>query len=380
LENNYRIRFVRVVFATLIFFIAYPINAKEFFDKALWIVRDHITSKRLIDEVIQFAENNNYNVLFVQIRGRGDAYYSSKLVPRTHLLKSNEFDPLQYILKKVKNKNIKIHAWMNVYYLWSSSQKPFQNDHLLLNHPEWLDNNTPDFIDVENILKLTKKNKKANGEGFYLAPTHPEVDAHLQNVVTELLQNYQLDGIHFDYIRYHMFGWGMNPIGLKSFLNHSSTMPGLPSLSLQNKPKFSDFKKSAISKFLEKSSIRIRAYQPNCMISAAVKPNLKSAHKNFGQEWDLWLDKGYIDRAVPMNYTRDNKLFKDNISSIKKGLDSKLIENVIMGIGIYNQNYKSAGQKIIEAKKNKFGGVSIFSYTVFKTDPEYSKKLNKYID
>tara|TARA_B100000989_G_scaffold211936_1_gene160932 strand:+ start:160 stop:1302 length:1143 start_codon:yes stop_codon:yes gene_type:complete len=380
LENNYRIRFVRVVFATLIFFIAYPINAKEFFDKALWIVRDHITSKRLIDEVIQFAENNNYNVLFVQIRGRGDAYYSSKLVPRTHLLKSNEFDPLQYILKKVKNKNIKIHAWMNVYYLWSSSQKPFQNDHLLLNHPEWLDNNTPDFIDVENILKLTKRNKKANGEGFYLAPTHPEVDAHLQNVVTELLQNYQLDGIHFDYIRYHMFGWGMNPIGLKSFLNHSSTMPGLPSLSLQNKPKFSDFKKSAISKFLEKSSIRIRAYQPNCMISAAVKPNLKSAHKNFGQEWDLWLDKGYIDRAVPMNYTRDNKLFKENILSIKKGLDSKLIENVIMGIGIYNQNYKSAGQKIIEAKKNKFGGVSIFSYTVFKTDPEYSKKLNKYID
>ena len=42
---------------------------------------------------------------------------------------------------------------MNVYYLWSSSQKPFQSDHLLLNHPEWLDNKTPDFIDVEEVLK-----------------------------------------------------------------------------------------------------------------------------------------------------------------------------------------------------------------------------------
>jgi hypothetical protein len=51
-----------------------------------------------------------------------------------------------------------------------------------------------------------------------------------------------------------------------------------------------------------------------------------------------------------------------------------------MGIGVYNQSYKSAGQKIIEAQKNKFGGVSIFSYTVFKTDPNYSKKLNKYMD
>ena len=191
MAKNHRIGLTRVVFATLIFLVSNTINAKNLFNKALWVVRDHITSKRSIDEIIQFAESNNYNVLFVQIRGRGDAYYSSKLVPRTHLLKTNQFDPLQYILKKVKNKDIKIHAWMNVYYLWSSSQKPFQSDHLLLNHPEWLDNNTPDFINVEKILKLTEKNKKVNGEGFYLAPTHPEVDAHLQNVcsyriVTEL--------------------------------------------------------------------------------------------------------------------------------------------------------------------------------------------------
>ena len=210
--------------------------------------------------------------------------------------------------------------------------------------------------------------------------THPEVDAHLQNVVTELLQNYKLDGIHFDYIRYHASGWGMNPIGLKYFLNHSASMPGIPSLNLQNKPKFSDYKKSAISKFLKKSSMRIKAYQPNCIISAAVKPNLESAHKNFGQEWDLWLDKGYIDWAVPMNYTKENKLFRDNILSIKNRIASDMIPKIIMGIGVYNQNFKSAGQKIIETKKSNFGGVSIFSYTVFKTNPIYSKRLNKYMN
>ena len=81
-----------------------------------------------------------------------------------------------------------------------------------------------------------------------------------------------------------------------------------------------------------------------------------------------------------MNYTRENKIFKENILSMKQGLNFKLIENIIMGIGVYNQNYKSAGQKVIETQKNNFGGVSIFSYTVFKNDPVYSKKLNKYID
>ena len=378
--KNCRLKLIWIFYLILIFLISSPVSAEAFFNKALWIVRDHITTKASIDDIISFSEENNYNVLFVQVRGRGDAYYTSKLVPRTHLLKDIAFDPLQYILKKVKNKDIKIHAWMNVYYLWSSHQKPSQNDHLLLNHPEWLDNKTPDFMDVSSMLNLMVKNKKINGEGFYLAPTHPEVDAHLQNVVTELLQNYQLDGIHFDYIRYHAFGWGMNPVGLKRFLSHSSSMPGLPSLNLKNKPQYSEFKKSAISEFLRKSSMRIKAYQPNCTISAAVKPNLESAHKNFGQEWDFWLDKGYIDWAIPMNYTRENKLFRENIFSMKKVLDSEMISNVIMGIGIYNQNYKSAGQKIIETKKSNFGGVSIFSYTVFKTDPSYSKRLNKYLD
>ena len=113
MENNNLIKFIRVAIATLIFFIAYPINAKEFFNKSLWIVRDHITSKRSIDEVIQFAEANKYNVLFVQVRGRGDAYYSSKLVPRTHLLKKDGFDPLQYILKKVKNNFLHSHNILN---------------------------------------------------------------------------------------------------------------------------------------------------------------------------------------------------------------------------------------------------------------------------
>ena len=374
------VKILRATYVALIFFISHYLNADDLENRALWIVRDHIITKSSIDEILNFAEINNYNSLFVQIRGRGDAYYSSKLVPRTHLLQKTSFDPLDYILKQSKGKNIKIHAWLNVYYLWSSPDNPIQNDHLLLNHPEWLDTKSPDMMNVSEMLDLMKKNKSANGEGFYLAPTHPEVDAHLQNIITELLQNYQLDGIHFDYIRFHASGWGMNPVGLKIFLNYSSGMPGIPSIPLQDKPSFSNFKKNAITRFLKKASMRIRAYQPNCIISAAVKPNMELAHKTFFQEWDVWLDKGYIDWAVPMNYTRNNKIFNNNILSILNTLKPEFVDNVIMGIGIYNQNYDLAGMKIQETKKYKFGGVSIFSYTVFKNDFKYAKNLKKYIN
>ena len=370
----------RATFVALLFFINNILIASVFNVRALWVVRDHVTSKESIDRVLMFAEQNNYNHLFVQIRGRGDAYYNSRLVPRSHLLKDTDFDPLQYFLKKAKGTSIKIHAWLNVYYLWSYYEKPTQDNHILLNHPEWLDTKVPDQMDVGEVLKSMKKDRKINGEGFYLAPTHPEVDAHLQNVITELLQNYNLDGIHFDYIRYHALGWGMNPTGLKFFLNYSIGMPGLPALEVKQKPSFDDYKRSAITKFLNKASMRIKAYQPECVISAAVKPNLFNARNTFGQEWDVWLKRGYIDWAVPMNYSNENRTFENNLKIIKDNIPSKYLNRIIMGIGAYNQNPRFAGQKIYRAGKYDFGGISIFSYTVFKEQPNYAKQIIKYLN
>ena len=372
--------FGRATIVALLFLSSTILYSESFDVRALWVVRDHIITKEKIDSILEFAEANNYNHLFVQIRGRADAYYSSRLVPRSHLLSTTDFDPLGYILKKAHKTDIKIHAWFNVYYLWSSPQIPSQSDHLLLSHPTWVDTKSPDPVDIANTLEKMRINRQSNGEGFYLAPTHPEVDAHLQNVITELLQNYRLDGIHFDYIRYHDLDWGMNPIGLKYFLNFNKSMPGLPSLELIEKPSFSEYKRQAITQFISKASTRIKAYQPNCIISAAVKPNLLQARNIFGQEWDVWLAGGYIDWAVPMNYSKDLNRFDKNIKIMKENLPEKYMDRIIMGIATYNQSAKKAGKKIYHTGTNDFGGISIFSYTIFKEEPAYANKLIKYLE
>ncbi len=369
----------RATFIALLFFIVPRVNGEIFDVRALWVVRDHIITKEKIDEVLSFAGSNNYNHLFVQVRGRGDAYYTSKIVPRSHLLSNTNFDPLAYILKEASKYNLKIHVWINIYYLWSSPKVPSQTDHILFSHPEWLDTKTPENINIGETLNKMKMRKDWNGEGFFLAPTHPEVEAHLQNVITELLQNYKLDGIHYDYIRYHDLEWGLNPVGLKYFLNYNNTIPGLPSLEVKEKPTFSDFRRSAITNFVKKASLRIKAYQPDCIISAAVKPNLINAQNTFGQEWDEWLKKDYIDWAVPMNYSKDLAPFNKNINLMNDILGDKYFDRIIMGIATYNQNVKAAGKKIYHTSRNDFAGISIFSYTVFKDEPSYSRKLNKYL-
>ena len=66
--------FRRATLVALLFLSMGVVKSEVFDVRALWVVRDHIISEDKIDAVLRFAKENNYNHLFVQIRGRGDAY------------------------------------------------------------------------------------------------------------------------------------------------------------------------------------------------------------------------------------------------------------------------------------------------------------------
>ena len=64
--------------------------------RALWVVRTTLTSPEKIGQLVSAAADNGFNTLIVQIRGRGDAYYNSRVEPRAIDLKDQppSFDPL----------------------------------------------------------------------------------------------------------------------------------------------------------------------------------------------------------------------------------------------------------------------------------------------
>ena len=74
--------------------------------RAIWVLRSSLVNKDEIDKVLEFAKNNNFNHIFLQVRGRGDAFYNSSFVPKSNLIKPNNFDPLSYALDKSKKLNI----------------------------------------------------------------------------------------------------------------------------------------------------------------------------------------------------------------------------------------------------------------------------------
>ena len=351
------------------------------YDRYLWVIRDVLKSKKSIDDMVNFAIEKNINHLFVQVRGRGDSFYESQFTSRSQILSEGEFDPLAYLLDTANGKGINIHAWVNVYILWSSKSLPNDERHILHMQQQWLDTTEEWPVDVGKKLDMVAVNN--NNEGLFLSPNHPDVNGYLIKVFRELITNYDIDGLHLDYIRYQEAEYGRNPYAIARFKSESGNDPGPWFLEMErstiasprliaNMKRWNNFKRKAVTSLVKDTRALVNEVRPDCIISAAVKPNLYIARERYFQEWNVWLAAGYLDWVVPMNYSSKKREFARNIDVIDDNFPKKYREKIIMGIALHNQTPSEASDKIKFSRLRQFPRVSIFSYNIMIKDNRYS--------
>ena len=352
---------------------ALPNQRGEFESRYLWVVRNSITTKADIENMIEFATLNRFNNLLVQVRGRGDAYYKSNLVPKSNLIKDINFDPLAYLIPLANENGIRVHAWVNTYLLWSSRVMPVQKNHVLKSNPDWIDQNINKKINIS--IEMKKFNGGKNGiEGFYLAPNHPEVNPYLISIFKDLIENYDLDGLHLDYVRFHDSDYGQNSFALSSFQKEIG-VSDLKTFNSTQSSQWNDYRRKSVTDLVRETKNLIQSVKPNISLTAAVKPNLYQARERFFQEWDVWLAAGYLDKAIVMNYAKDLKTFAANIDIMYDNLPSKYRKRIVMGIATYNQSPKNVIDKIKYSRVTRFNSISFFSYTVMYKEPSYFKSI-----
>ena len=351
------------------------------YDRYLWVIRDVLKSKKSIDDMVNFAIEKNINHLFVQVRGRGDSFYESQFTTRSQILSESEFDPLAYLLDTANGKGINIHAWVNVYFLWSSKSLPKDERHILHMQQQWLDTTEEWPVDVGKQLEMVAVNNYS--EGLFLSPNHPDVNEYLIKVFRELITNYDIDGLHLDYIRYQDAEYGRNPYAIAQFKSESGNDPGPWFLEMErstiasprliaNMKRWNNFKRKAVTSLVKDTRALVDEVRPDCIISAAVKPNLYVARERYFQEWNVWLAAGYLDWVVPMNYSSKKREFVRNIDVINDNFPKKYREKIIMGIALYNQTPSEASEKIKFSRLRQFPRISIFSYNIMIKDHRYS--------
>jgi len=379
---NRAIKYSALFFFLLQFSFA---QLSELDTRCLWIVRESMYNEKMINSALVYAYQSGYNIVFIQVRGRGYAFYNSEIVPK-HPQIVTEFDPLDYAVTLGHALGIEVHAWMNSYILWSSKTPPENPEHLYHTQKGWTEANIHGKMDSQ--IKLSEP-QSPQWEGVYLSPTHPEVNPYLLSVYSEIINSYNIDGIHLDYIRFQDEVYGYNKSGMAVFeniydINPRDIVRGIISPRFGWSQEFVDsmyvawdkFRRDAVTELVRNIYHEVHKPGHNIKLSAAVKPNIIDAKYRWYQEWDKWVQKGIIDFVVPMNYFKEIRDFNNSVQIMKSNLAQDELEMVVIGVSTYNQDAQSAADKILLARLNGFKGVSIFSWDSHKNNLDWFQPIN----
>lgn len=261
-----------------------------------------------IAQVVNDIRAGNMNAVIPQIRRRGDALYNSSVEPKCHNIAAN-FDPLAELITRAHNtsagQRIEVHAWLVTYHVWTTSStypKPPQPNHVVNLHPDWL---LSDYAGQTLI-----------GNQYTLDPGHPAVQQHTFDVCMDLVRNYDIDGLNFDYIRYSDTEEGYNPVSVARFKRlYNRTATPAP-----NDAAWKQFRRDQITSLLRKIYLHAIDLKPQLKIScdtitwspAPVDTGTwyrdTAAWNTVLQDWRGWMQEGILDLNIPMNYFRQTSL------------------------------------------------------------------------
>lgn len=365
--------------------------------RALWITRSTLTSPASVARMVATAERGGFNTLVVQVRGRGDAYYRSTLEPRAMDLASNAtFDPLAHVLTLAGSAGLKVHAWVAVNLVSSAVDLPSSRQHIVYRQPDWLmvprelaaDLLTVDPRSPEYVGRLARWSRGRTGdvEGLYASPIHPWVATHTAAVLTELVTQYELDGVHLDYVRFPNDDFDYSRAALRQF--KVAIRPQLSDedrrrADLQDRrdplayptlfpDRWTSFRQSRLTTLVMQVRTAVKAARPGVTLSAAVIPDVTEAARSRLQDWRTWLDQSLIDVLVPMAYTQDVDRFEDQISTAQGVAGNRA---VWAGVGAYRLSTAATLEHIFAARRLKAAGTILFSYDALVSPPHSTTSL-----
>jgi uncharacterized lipoprotein YddW (UPF0748 family) len=349
--------------------------------RGLWVDAFHegIRSPAEIDALIAAASRAHLNTLFVQVRRRGDALYTKGVEPPLDdPAYDPAFDALAYVVAAAHAAGIQVHAWVNAMPVWRDEPPPRDARHVFNRHG-------PDAPGEDNWFTASPAGSHKFPVGYFLDPGHPAAAAYLADIYLNLVRNYEVDGIHFDYIRYpetderipRGAGVGYNAVNLarfRRFIRRGDTpSPGDEA--------WMAWRRQQVTNLVRRISIEAKAIKPKIKISAALIPwgQPPTSEKNFVnaapmqriyQDWHQWMKDGLIDLAVPMNYAtetdaRVRSWFDGWIKWEKRHTHGR---QLAVGLGAYRNTPEATLAQLERVRKPEgrgaADGVSFFSYAV----------------
>ncbi len=359
--------------------------------RALWVLRTSLGSSESIATLVRTARDHGFNTLLVQVRGRGDAYFTSSLEPRAADLQRQpaSFDPLATVLARAHEAGIRVHAWVNVNLVSSAADLPIAPTHLVHRHPEWLmvprdlvqelsrvPEESPAY--VGKLARWTRAQTAgpagaASLEGLYTSPILPAAADHINTVVRDLVTRYAVDGVHLDYARYPTERFDYSRGAIRAFRDavrpqlSAAVRRDVDGQEAEDPLAYPDtfpnewkaFRISRMTTLVSRLRTTVKAARPEAFVSVATAPDIQEARDHRLQDWAGWLQAGLVDAVCPMAYTPEAAKFAEQIAA---ATDVKGGRAVWAGIGAYRLAPAQTIENIETARRLGTAGVILFSY------------------
>jgi uncharacterized lipoprotein YddW (UPF0748 family) len=255
------------------------------------------------EKAIEWLVQHGFNAIFPNMLWGGLAYYKSDVLPVAKEVEEMG-DQIEACLRAAKKFGVQVHVWkVN----WNLANAP------------------KEFVEKMRALKRTQKD--VNGKDVdWLCPSHEDNFKLEFESMLEVVRKYDVDGIHFDYIRYPNANCCYCDGCRERFeRDRGITVKDFPKdvLTGELADEYKRWRCEQITRLVASVSESARKLKPNIKVSAAVFRDYPRCRDSVGQDWVLWVEKGYLDFVCPMNYTNDNELFRQLVTNQLKFVGDK---------------------------------------------------------
>lgn len=233
--------------------------------------------QKQIDAMIENVKNDQFNWILLHVRSFSDSLYPSSVFPTNYMVTrdeevSLEWDVLAYFIEKAHQNNIQIHAWINPFRIRNETDAST----ISVKNPcfKWLGTNHV---------------KKIEGKGIYYNPASLEAQQLILAGIKEIVENYEVDGIHFDDYFY--------PDDTIDQENYQAYQEEGGSLSK------SKYRLQVINQFIQKVYQTVKESNQNVLFGIAPDGNIDNNYNKNYADILTWVgEKGYVDYIMPQLY------------------------------------------------------------------------------
>ncbi|ADV45035.1 glycoside hydrolase family 10 protein [Bacteroides helcogenes] len=271
--------------------------------------------RRQQDELIEILDKlkaAHFNTVLFQTRTRGDVLYDSSIEPYNSILtgktgKNPGYDPLAFAVAECHKRGMECHAWMVTIPLGNRKHVA--------------------ALGKESVTKRKPAICVPYKQEYFLNPGHPQTKEYLMSLVREVVERYDIDGVHFDYLRY--------PENAPRFAD------GYDYRKYGNGRSLAQWRRDNLTEIVRYIYKGVKAMKPWVKVSTCPVGKYRDTSRYSSRGWNAfhtvyqdvegWLGEGIQDQIYPMMYFRGNGFYPF-------ALDWKEQSNgrqIIPGLGIY---------------------------------------------